>query len=42
MKRISVPPRFIHQIEILAGAGNHVLTVVDEDGNTIKCQFGND
>ena len=31
--------RFIHQIEMLAGAGNHVLTVVDEDGNTIKCAF---
>jgi penicillin-binding protein 1C len=31
--------RFIHQIEIFAGSGNHVLTVVDEDGNTIKCVF---
>jgi penicillin-binding protein 1C len=31
--------RFIHQIEILAGSGNHILTVVDEDGNTIKCGF---
>jgi penicillin-binding protein 1C len=31
--------RFIHQTEILAGAGNHVLTLVDEDGNTIKCSF---
>ena len=31
--------RFIHQIEILAGAGDHVLTVVDEDGNLIKCSF---
>jgi penicillin-binding protein 1C len=29
----------IHQTEILAPAGNHVLTVVDEDGNTIKCAF---
>jgi penicillin-binding protein 1C len=29
----------IHQTEILAPAGNHVLTVVDEDGNTIKCSF---
>ncbi len=31
--------KFIHQIEILAGAGDHVLTVVDEDGNLIKCSF---
>jgi penicillin-binding protein 1C len=31
--------RFMHQIEIIAGSGDHVLTVVDEDGNTIKCAF---
>jgi penicillin-binding protein 1C len=31
--------QFIHQIEILAGSGNHILTVVDEDGNTIRCLF---
>jgi len=31
--------RFIHQIEMLAKTGNHVLTVVDEDGNTIRCLF---
>ena len=31
--------RYIHQIEILADAGDHVLTVVDEDGNSIKCSF---
>jgi len=31
--------KFIHQTEILAGAGIHVLTIVDEDGNTIKCLF---
>ncbi len=31
--------RFIHQIEFQAGAGDHVLTVVDEDGNTIRCSF---
>jgi penicillin-binding protein 1C len=31
--------RFIHQIEILAGSGNHTLTVVDEDGNMIRCGF---
>ena len=31
--------RYMHQIEILAGTGNHEITVVDEDGNTIKCGF---
>jgi penicillin-binding protein 1C len=31
--------RFIHQLEIFAGSGNHVLTAVDEDGNTIRCGF---
>jgi penicillin-binding protein 1C len=31
--------RFMHQIEIMAGPGAHVLTVVDEDGNAIKCIF---
>jgi penicillin-binding protein 1C len=31
--------RFMHQIEIMAGSGDHVLTVVDEDGNTIKSNF---
>jgi penicillin-binding protein 1C len=31
--------RFIHQIELLAGPGAHVLTAVDEDGNTIRCSF---
>lgn len=31
--------RYIHQIEMLAGGGNHVLTVVDEDGNMIRCSF---
>jgi penicillin-binding protein 1C len=31
--------KFIHQTEIFAGAGNHVLTLVDEDGNMIKCPF---
>lgn len=29
----------IHQVEILAEPGEHVLTVVDEDGNTIKSVF---
>jgi len=31
--------RYIHQIEIVAGSGNHVLTVVDEDGNSVRCRF---
>ncbi len=31
--------KFIHQIEILAEPGNHVLTAVDEDGNSIKSGF---
>jgi penicillin-binding protein 1C len=30
---------FIHQIEIDASAGSHVLTAVDEDGNSIRCGF---
>ena len=29
----------IHQIEIFAEAGDHVLTVVDEDGNRVRCSF---
>jgi penicillin-binding protein 1C len=31
--------RYIHQIEIVAGSGPHILTAVDEDGNSIKCNF---
>lgn len=31
--------RFIHQINIQAKPGNHVLTAVDEDGNSIRCSF---
>jgi penicillin-binding protein 1C len=31
--------RHIHQTEILADAGDHVLTVVDEDGNSLRCFF---
>jgi penicillin-binding protein 1C len=31
--------RYIHQINIQADAGNHILTVVDEDGNSIRCGF---
>jgi penicillin-binding protein 1C len=30
---------FIHQLEIFANPGSHILTVVDEDGNTIRCGF---
>jgi len=29
----------IHQIEILASPGDHVITVVDEEGNRVKCGF---
>ena len=31
--------RFMHQIEILAASGLHILTAVDEDGNSIHCSF---
>jgi len=31
--------RHIHQIEIVAESGSHILTAVDEDGNSIKCGF---
>ena len=31
--------RYMHHIEIVAGPGNHVLTAVDEDGNTVRCGF---
>ncbi|HOO98047.1 MAG TPA: penicillin-binding protein 1C [Bacteroidales bacterium] len=31
--------RHIHQKELTADTGDHILTVVDEDGNTIKCSF---
>jgi penicillin-binding protein 1C len=31
--------KHIHQIEIVAGPGSHILTAVDEDGNSIKCSF---
>ncbi len=31
--------RVINRIEIYAGPGSHLLTVVDEDGNSIKCGF---
>lgn len=31
--------KHIHQIEVMSEAGEHVLTVVDEDGNSLKCNF---
>ena len=31
--------RYIHHIEIFANAGDHTLTVVDEDGFTTKSNF---
>lgn len=31
--------RHIHQIELLASPGQHILTAVDEDGYTIRCPF---
>jgi penicillin-binding protein 1C len=37
--RYLVTTKYIHQIELLAGPGSHVLTAVDEDGFTIKCRF---
>lgn len=38
-EKFSATTRHIHQAEIFAGSGNHVITAVDEDGNTIKCNF---
>lgn len=37
--KYSVTTRHIHQAEILAGTGDHVITAVDEDGNNIRCNF---
>jgi penicillin-binding protein 1C len=31
--------KYIHHTELLASPGRHVLTAVDEDGNTIRCAF---
>ena len=31
--------RYIHHIEIVTEPGNHMLTAVDEDGNTVRCGF---
>lgn len=31
--------RYIHQMEIFANKGPHVLTAVDEDGSSISCRF---
>ncbi|NLV18686.1 MAG: hypothetical protein GXY51_04260, partial [Bacteroidetes bacterium] len=29
----------LHQMEIIANTGTHLLTAVDEDGNSIMCSF---
>lgn len=31
--------QYIHQLELSAASGSHILTVVDEDGNSIRCGF---
>jgi penicillin-binding protein 1C len=31
--------RYIHRIEFYAKPGAHILTAVDEDGNSIRCSF---
>jgi penicillin-binding protein 1C len=31
--------RYIHQIDFLAKTGGHILTAVDENGNSISCPF---
>ncbi len=31
--------RHIHHTEVIAGSGNHILTAVDELGNSIRCNF---
>jgi penicillin-binding protein 1C len=31
--------QFIHQLELSASSGSHILTAVDEDGNSIRCWF---
>jgi penicillin-binding protein 1C len=31
--------QYIHQINLMAEPGSHILTAVDEDGNTIRCSF---
>lgn len=38
-EKYSGTTRLIHQIEILAGPGSHILTAVDEDGSSISCSF---
>ena len=38
-EKYTATTKFMHQIEIFAESGNHILTVVDEDGNTIRCSF---
>lgn len=37
-KFVAVTSSF-HQADFQAGAGHHILTAVDEDGNTIRCGF---
>ncbi len=37
--RFIVTTRSIHQAEVFAGPGEHLLTVVDEDGNSIRAGF---
>jgi penicillin-binding protein 1C len=37
--KYSASTKSIHQLEILAGKGPHILTAVDDDGNMIKCEF---
>ncbi len=34
-----VTTRYIHHIEVVASPGYHILTAVDEDGNSVKCGF---
>jgi penicillin-binding protein 1C len=38
-EKYTATTRFIHQIEIEATTGSHVLTAVDEDGNSVRCGF---
>lgn len=37
--RFIATTRLIHQTEFLAESGPHILTAVDEDGNSIRCSF---
>jgi penicillin-binding protein 1C len=31
--------RSVHQVDLNTGPGSHILTAVDEDGNSIRCNF---